>query len=85
VTMSRQMATLMIKSSKQFVNDYPNASGCVYQQSMASLSDDSNHLQGLPCYECKCLIELGDECIRKRSNKSSKYYHTDCAKEKNLI
>lgn len=85
VTMSRQIAALIIRSSKIFVKEYPNATGCVYQHIMAGMSDDTDLLQGLPCYQCNSPIELGEECIRKRSNQSSKYYHTICAIQKSYL
>jgi hypothetical protein len=85
IIMSRRIAARMINYCRRFIDNYPNATGCIYQRLISQMTNNTDLLEGLPCWECRGLIELGDQCISRRTNRSCRYYHTACAKMKNLI
>lgn len=85
VIMSIRLCVKIIRRYKQFVDEFPNSTGCVYQRLIAEMSDDKDMQFGLPCYECRRIIELGNECVSRRVNRSRKYYDMTCARNKNLI
>ena len=40
---------------------------------------------GLPCYECRNLIDNGETCISMSKSHGTKYFHPICAYRKNII
>jgi hypothetical protein len=82
---SNRVTVKAIRRNKRFIEDYPNYSGCEYQRLIAGLNDDKDLKVGLPCYECRRIIELGEQCVSRRVNRTRKYYDITCARNKNLI
>jgi hypothetical protein len=85
IVVSPRVCVKAIRRNKQFVEDYPNFTGCNYQRLIAEMNDDKDLVIGLPCYECRRTIELGEECVSRRVNRTCKYYHISCSRRKNLI
>jgi hypothetical protein len=85
ITVSNRVCVKAIRRNKRFIDDYTNYSGCEYQKLIAKLNDDKDLQVGLPCYECRRMIELGEECVSRRVNRTRKYYHILCGRHKNLI
>jgi hypothetical protein len=42
-------------------------------------------LQGIPCYHCRRIIEIGSYSLRRRAGSITKAYHLTCAIKVNLI
>jgi hypothetical protein len=82
---SIRMCVKAIRRNKRFVDEFPNSTGSNYQRLIAAMNDDKDLQIGLPCYECRKIIELGEQCISRRVNRTRKYYDIRCARNKNLI
>lgn len=82
---SPRMCVKAIRRNRRLLDEAHSTQGCNYQKLIAEMNDDKDLTIGLPCYECRRIIELGEEYVSRRTNRTPKYYHVSCGIMKNLI
>lgn len=85
VVVSSSVIVRAIRRNRKLLDEAHGTGGCNYQKLFAEMNDDKDLTVGLPCYECRKIIEIGEQCVSRRANRTRKYYDMTCARKKNLI
>lgn len=87
--LSKSVCSLSIRFSREVMESQrynPNGNQSMsWQREVAALDRRKQFLEGLPCFQCRQLVKVGETYLRKRSGRGTKPYHIACAKALNIL